>query len=95
MKHPTVDYRALVEILSEIPKGTPWIYVLFGYIVAVLHRHDGNRTHAAADMGMNRRTLTYRLGVLDALEFPYPPPHKRAKHARRKSPLHRVESVRG
>ena len=82
MKNPHVDYQALVTILGEIPRGTPWMVVLFGYIIAVLLRNNGNRTQSAKDLKMSLRSLRHRMWCLGSLGFDIPPPTLGVKKTR-------------
>ena len=76
MKHPTLDYQKLEDILALIPKGTPWLYVLYGYIIMSLKRNNGNRTHTCKDIHMPIRSLRFKFGAMEVLGFIIPPPSK-------------------
>ena len=72
MKHPTIDYQVLEDILSLVPKGTPWIYVLYTYIVTALKKNFGNRTQTCKDIKMPIRSLRYKFGAMEILGFEIP-----------------------
>lgn len=72
MKAEWVDIENLEEILEKIPKGTPWFYVLYAYIMSALEKNNGNRTHTCADIRMPIRSLRYKLHAAEVLGFEIP-----------------------
>lgn len=72
MKAEWIDIEKLEEILTQIPKGTPWFYVLYAYMTSVLRRNNGNRTHTSSDIKMPIRTLRYKLNAVEVLGFEIP-----------------------
>lgn len=72
MRHPTLDYQKLEEILALIPKGTPWLYVLYTYIVVAMKKNHGNRIHTSKDIKMPIRSLRYKFGAMEVLGFEIP-----------------------
>ena len=69
MKHPTLDYDGLEDILNLVPKGTPWFYVLYTYILVILKKNNGNRTHTSRDLKMPLRTLKCKFKAMEVLGY--------------------------
>ena len=87
MKHPTLDYQGLEDILNLIPIGVPWFYVLYSYIIVALKRTNGNRTQAAIDINMPRRTLSFRFSAMEAIGYEIPKPKRSGGAKRSKAEL--------
>lgn len=68
-----VDIPKLESVLSNVPKGTPWFYVLYVYIVSVLKANNGNRTYTCRDIKMPIKSLRYKFGAMEVLGFKIPP----------------------
>ena len=72
MRAQHVDLDKLEEVLSKVPKGTPWFYVLYAYIISVMRRNNGNKTRTSEQIKMPLRTLRYKLGAVEVLGFDIP-----------------------
>lgn len=72
MKHPTLDYSGLENILNLVPKGIPWFYVLYTYIIVTLKKNNGNRTHTARDLKMHIKSLRCKFPAMEVLGFEIP-----------------------
>jgi DNA-binding NtrC family response regulator len=81
MKADWVDIEKIEDVLREIPKGTPWFYVLYAYINTVLEDNNGNRTHTSAQIKMPVRTLRYKLYAAEVLGFEIPEYRPKSKGA--------------
>lgn len=67
-----VDIPHLESVLSNVPKGTPWFYVLYAYITSVMIKNKGNRTRTCRDIRMPIRSLRYKFGPMGVLGFKIP-----------------------
>jgi len=80
VKHPNVNYEQLEEILSLVPRGTPWLNVLYSYIIMSLKRNRGNRTQTCEDIRMPIRSLRYKFGAMEILGYTIPEYQKTSKN---------------
>jgi DNA-binding NtrC family response regulator len=77
MKHPTLDYQGLEDILALVPEGTPWFYLLYTYILVTLKKNNGNRTHTSKKLKIPLRTLRCKFQVMETLGYVIPPYEKK------------------
>jgi hypothetical protein len=69
-----MDIEEIIDSLQGVPRGTPWYYVLYGYIISVLRKNGGNRTHTCVEIRMPIRSLRVKFGLMGGLGFVIPPP---------------------
>lgn len=69
-----MNIEEIIGSLGNVPRGTPWFYVLYGYIVSVLRKNGGNRTISALELKMPIRTLRLKFGNMEVLGFVVPDP---------------------
>lgn len=69
----------LMELLNEVKEGTTLDELIDAFIVTGLKKHDGNRTHTCAELGMVIRTFRNRILRISGRGYEVPkykrPPH--------------------
>jgi len=66
--------RNLLKILSKINPDTSLMDVISAYIVTILKRNKGNRTHTCKELKIPIRTLRNRICQIESLGYSVPEP---------------------
>jgi DNA-binding NtrC family response regulator len=76
----------VIKIMSKIPNGISADQVEACYLIAMLHRHDGNRTDTGKAIKVCRRTILQRIAryEIEGYIVPEPRPMGRPKKGKTK-----------
>lgn len=66
--------RNLLKIISRINPNTSLLDVISAYIITVLKRNNGNRTHTSMELKIPIRTLRNRICQIESLGYSVPEP---------------------
>ena len=81
MKHPSLDYEGLENILNTVPRDIPWFYILYTYIIVALKRNNGNRTKTSDEIKLPLRSLRFKFAAMETVGFTIPNNNKRGPYA--------------
>ena len=95
MKDDKIDLEEIISVLDQVPRKTPWFYVLYAYMIAALRWNKGYRLRTSIEIKMPIRSLRYKFGAMEVLGFkiPDPPNMKKpgAKERKRWRPKKKVK----
>lgn len=81
----TIDIEGLIAIMDNVPRKTPWFYVLYAYIVSHMRSYEGHRELTAHDIKMPIKTLRLKFLAMEVLGFSVPLGNSRRTSAQKKA----------